>query len=141
MGFTQTRTSLSDLHPQPCVEPSQWVRTESMRQFRTRTRSLPSAVAGSAWETGYELSGAIALSAGLANSKTIDIQSQDGATVITTTRPKNKSKPAHYLNTSTSKNRVQRQAPGVAKLATSFRPDLKVQCLLDACVVYIPVIA
>mmetsp|Transcript_6210 Transcript_6210/g.17818 ORF Transcript_6210/g.17818 Transcript_6210/m.17818 type:complete len:129 (+) Transcript_6210:122-508(+) len=62
---------------------------------------------------------------GLANSKTIDIAEEDGAIAVTLTRPKNKSKPAQYRSKSVSKKRVQRQAPGMAKLASSVRPDLK----------------
>ena len=67
---------------------------------------------------------------GLANSKTIAVAEEDGAIAVTVTRPKNKSKPAQARSKNVSKKRVQRQASGVGKLATSVRPDLKVRTSL-----------
>lgn len=67
------------------------------------------------------------LLAGLANSKTVNIApAADNAVTVTVSRPKNASKPRSSRNSTTSKKRVQRQAPAVAKLVGSVRPDLQV---------------
>lgn len=65
--------------------------------------------------------------AGLANSKTLDIQAAEGGAVtVTVTRPKNATKPRTSKNSTTSKKRVQRQAPALSKLVSATRPDLQV---------------
>lgn len=70
---------------------------------------------------------ACALRAGLCNSKTVDISPAEGSAVtVTVSRPKNSNKPRSSKNSTTSKKRVQRQAPAVTKLVGSVRPDLQV---------------
>ena len=73
--------------------------------------------------------------AGLANSKTVHIESaEEGAVAVTVTRPKNISKPLHAKSKNVTRKPIRQAQASLAKQMDRSRPDLKVRLVCELAV-------